>query len=96
MVQLGVFLCRLLVPLLKIAFSLIGNETKSLAKSVLLPLGSTARSSVTDANIQNKIFGSGKTALTISTKEMDDIMKIVKSFEESDWLIKCVKGTIKN
>ena len=66
-----------------IAFSLIGNEIKSLAKSVLLPLGLKARSSVADANIQKKIFGSGKNALTISTKGMDDIMKIVKSFEES-------------
>ena len=48
-----------------------------------MPLGLTARSSVIDVTIQTKIFGSGKTALTISAKETDDIMKIVKSFEES-------------
>ena len=34
------------------------------------------------------MFGSGTTVLTISSEEMDDIMKIVKSLEESGLLIK--------
>ena len=32
----------------------------------------------------------------ISNEEMNDIMKIVKSLQESDFLIKCVNETIKN
>ena len=42
------------------------------------------------------MFGSGTTALIISSREMDDIMKIVKSLEESGLLIKDVSDTIKN
>ena len=34
--------------------------------------------------------------LIISNEEMNDIMKIVKSIEESSWLIKSVNKTIKN
>ena len=34
------------------------------------------------------MFGSGTTVLTISNEEMDDIMKNVKSLEESGLLIK--------
>ena len=36
------------------------------------------------------------TALIISNREMEDIMKIVKSLEESGLLIKGVSETIKN
>ena len=43
-----------------------------------------------------KTFGSGSTALIISNKEMNEIMKINKSFEEFDSLIKGVSKTIKN
>ena len=39
MVPLGQFLGRLLEPLLKTGFPLIGNMLKHLAKSVLVPLG---------------------------------------------------------
>ena len=50
------------------------------------------------------MFGSGTypsdlakpTALIISNEEMNDIMKIVKSFQESGLLIKGVSETIKN
>ena len=41
------------------------------------------------------MFGSGTTALIISNKEMNDIMKIVKSLEESGLLIKDTNETIK-
>ena len=42
------------------------------------------------------MFGSGFTTLIISNEEMNDIMKIVKSLEESGLLIKDVSNTIKN
>ena len=56
--QSGVFLGRLLGPLLKDELLLIGNVLKPLAKSFLIPLGSTAAASGTDRAIHNKIFGS--------------------------------------
>ena len=67
-----------------------------LAKSILIPLGLTAAASVTNAAIHKKIFGSGMTTLIISNEELNDIMKIVKSLEESGWLIKGASQTIKN
>ena len=42
------------------------------------------------------MFGSGTTTLIISNEEMNDIMKIVKSLEESGLLIKGVSQTIKD
>ena len=94
--QSGGFLGRLLEPLLKTGLPLTGNVLKQLAKSVLIPLGLTAAASATDAAIHNKIFGSGMTTLIISNEEMNDIMKIVNSPEESRLLIKDVSKTIKN
>ena len=87
---------RLLGPLLKTGLVLTGNVIKSLAKSVLIPLGLTATASATDAAIHAAIFGSGITALIISNEVMNDIMKIVKSLEEYGLLIKGVSKTIKN
>ena len=46
---------------------------------MLIPLGLTAAVSETDAAIQKKFFVSGVRSLTISNKEMNDVMKIVKS-----------------
>ena len=55
-----------------------------LAKSVLIPLGLTAATSAVVAAIKkNFFFGSGMTVVTISNGNVDDIMKIVKSLEES-------------
>ena len=54
-----------------------------LAKSLLIPLGLTAAASTKDASIQKKVFVSETTALIISNREMEDIMKIVKLLEES-------------
>ena len=42
------------------------------------------------------MLGSGNTTLVISNEEMNDIMKIVKSFEESGLLTKDVSEAIKN
>ena len=42
------------------------------------------------------MFRSGMTTLIISNEEMKDIMKTVKSLEESSLLIKGISETIKN
>ena len=52
--------------------------------------------SAADAAIQKKIHGSGNAALMISNEKMEDIMKIVKSLEESGLLVKGINETIKN
>ena len=70
-----------------------------LLKSVIKPLGMlglTAAASATDAAIKKKILGSGTTTLIILNDEMDDILKIGKSLEDSGVLLKGVNETIKN
>ena len=94
--QSGGFLGRLLGTLLKTELPLIGNVLKPLTKSVLIPLVLTAAASATDAAIHKKMFGSGVTTLIISDEEMNDIIKIIKSLEESGLLIKRVGETIQN
>ena len=81
---------RPLGPLLKPGLPLMKNILKPLAKSVLIPLGLTAVALATDTAIYKNMFGSGTTTLIISNKEMNDILKIIKSFEESGLLIKRV------
>ena len=90
MIQLGGFLGRLLGPLLKAGLPLIKNMVKLLAKSVLIPLGLTAAASATDVGIHKKMLGSGhnNTVLIISNDEIRDIIKIVKSLEDSGLLSK--------
>ena len=92
--QLEGFLSRLLEPFVKPVLPLIGNVLKSLAKSVLTLVELTA--GATGVAIYNKIFGSGMTVLIISNEEMNHIMKIVKSLEETGLLKKGVSETIKN
>ena len=75
---------------------LTGNVLKPLVESVLIPLGLTAAASATDAAIHKKMLGSGTTTIIISNEEMNDIMKIIKSLEESRLLIKGVSELIKN
>ena len=74
----------------------MGNVLKTLAKSIFIPLGLTAAASATDAAIHKKMFGPGTTTLIISNEEMNDIMEIIKSLEESVLLIKDVSETVKN
>ena len=69
-------------------FPLMKSVPAPLAKNVLLPLGLSARISAADAAIQKKVYGSGTTVLIISNREMKDLMKIVKSLEESGLLNK--------
>ena len=88
------------------------NVLKPLAKYVSIPLGLTTAASATDAAIHKKIFGSRRppldltsyhsnlawrmTTLIISNDEKNDIIKIVKSLEESRLLIKDVSEIIKD
>ena len=98
MIQSGGFLGRLFGPLVKTGLPLISNVIKPLAKSVLIPLGLTAAASATDAGIHKKILGSGhnNTTLIISNDEINDIIKIVKSLEDSGLLLKGVAETVQN
>ena len=97
MVQLGGLLGRLLGPLLKPGLPVMKRVIKPLAKSVLIPLGFTAAASAADGGIHIKILGSGhNTTLIISNDEMEDILKIVKSLEDSGLLLEGVSNTIKN
>ena len=95
MIQSGGFLG----PLLKTGLPLIKRVIKPLAKSVLIPLGLTAAASATDAGIYKKILGFGhsnNTTLIISNDEMDDILKIVKSLEDSGVSLKGVSEIIQH
>ena len=92
------FFGKLLGPLLKTGLPLMKSAIKPLAKSVLILLGLTAAASAADAGINKKILGSGdnNTTLIISNDEMDDILKIVKSLEDSGVLLKGVSETIQH
>ena len=107
MIQSGGFIGRLLGPLLKTGLSIIKNVIKLLAKSLLIPLGLTAAASAADAEIHKKILGSGRphsscsashntTTLIVSNDEIEDIIKIVKSLEDSGLLLKGVTETVQN
>ena len=97
MIQSRGFLSRFLGPLLKTGFPLKTNLIKPLAKIVLIPLGLTAAASAADAGIHKKILGSGNMiTLIISNDQMNDIIKIVKSLEDSGLLLKGVTETIQN
>ena len=59
-------------------------------------LGLTAAASAADAAINKNILGSGSTTLIISNDKLKDILKIVKSLEDSGTLLKGVSKTIKD
>ena len=80
---------------MSVVLPLLKNVVASLAKSVLLPFGLIAAALATDAAIQKKSYGSGTTTLVYSNEDLNDIMEIVKSLEESGSLIKGVSKTIK-
>ena len=98
MIQSGGFLGKLLGPLLKTGLPLMKSVIKPLAENVLIPLGLTAAASAADARIHKKILGSGhnNTTLIISNDEIGDILKIVKSLEDSGILLKGVSETIQH
>ena len=92
MIQSGGFLGNLLGklagPLMKVKMPL--------AKNVLAPLRLSAAMSAIDESIKKKMLGSGATTLIISNDEMGDILKIVKSLEDSGVLLKGVSETIQH
>ena len=92
MIQSGEFLGKFLGLLLKTGLPLIKNVITPLAESVLIPLGLTAGASAADAGIHQKILGLGNTALIISNNEIEDLIKTVKSLEDSGLLLKGVTG----
>ena len=96
MIHSGGFLGKLLGPLLKTGLPLIKNVITPLAKSVLIPLGLTAAASAADAGIHKKILGSANTTLIISNKDMEDLIKIVKSLEDSGLLLKEITESVQN
>ena len=89
--QKGVFL-RFLAPLLKSGLPLL--------KSVIKPfgmLGLTAAALSTDAAINEKILRSGNhITLIISNDAMQDLLKIVKSLEDSGILLDGITETVEN
>ena len=64
------------------------NVLTPVAKSVLMPLDLTAAASDTNLIIHMEMFEASVTALIISNEEMNGIIKLVKSLEESGLLIK--------
>ena len=65
-------------------------------KCVLIPLGLTAAASAADVRIHKKILGSGNTTLIISNNEIESIIKIAKSLEDSGLLLDGVIETVQN
>ena len=97
MIQSGEFLGKLLGPLLKTGLPLMKSVITPLAKSILIPLGLTAAAAAADAGIHKKILGSGgHTTLIISNRDMEDLIKIVKSLEDPGLLLNGVAELVKN
>ena len=95
MIQSGGFLGKLLGSLIKTGLTLIKNVITPLAKNLLIPLGITA--AAVDAGIHKKILGSGRhTTLIISIKDMEDLIKVVKSLEDSGLFLNGVTESVKN
>ena len=92
MIQSGGFLGNLLGklagPLMKVALPL--------PKNVLAPLGISAAMSAIGGSIKKKMLGSEVKTLIISNDEMKNILKIIKSLENSDLLLKGVSETIQH
>ena len=90
-IQKGGFL-KFLVPLLKSGFPLLRSAIKPLAM-----LGLTAAASATDPAINKKILGSGNhITLIISNNDMQNLLKMVKSLEDSGILLDGITETVKN
>ena len=79
--------------LMRAGLPLMKKVLTPLAKSVLVTLGLTVAASAADKAIQNKLFGSG-TTLVFSNEEIDGIIKIVKSSDDTGLSIKGVSETV--
>ena len=75
----------------------------------MIPLGLTAAASAADAGIHKEVLGSGRrhsssashnhpssTTLIVSNNDMQGIIKIVKSLEDSGLLLKGAAETVQN
>ena len=87
--QKGGFL-KFLMPLLKSGLPLLKPAVKPLGM-----LGLTAAALATDAATNKKILGSGNHTLIISNDDMQDLLKIVKSLEDSGILLNGITETEK-
>ena len=87
---LGSLLSKLASPLMKIAVTLVKKYFSSIRNS------SCCFSNRCKSSKKKNIHGTGTTILIISSKEMNDIMKIVKALENFDILSKRITKTIKN
>ena len=83
---------------MKVVLPLTRNVFKPMTKSALTPLELLAeyqqQTSITGINKND--FDSTLTTLVILNKEIKNIIKIIKSFEESHLLIKDASKTIQN
>ena len=95
MIQSGGFLGKILGPLLKTGLPLLKKVIKPLAKSVLIPLGLTQQYQQQMREYIKKSQGQEQQHI-ISNDEIKDIIKIVKSLEDSGLLLKRVSKTIQN
>ena len=96
MIESGGFLGKLLSPLLKTGLPLTKNVITPLAKSILIFLGLTTAAPAEDAGIHKKILGLGNITLIISNKDMEDLIKIVKSLKDSGVLLKGITELVQN
>ena len=106
MIQSRGLLGKFLGPVLKTGLPIMSNVITPLAKSLFIPLGLTAAASAADAGTHQKILESGDrhhsssashtTTLIISNKDMKDRIRIVKSLEDSELLLKGVTKSVKN
>ena len=71
------------------------NVFRSLAKSVLIPLGFAVASAANTENYSKYISGLGTTSSVISNKEMENILKIVKFLNEPGLLIEALLKQLK-
>ena len=89
--QKGGFL-RFLAPLLKSGLSLLKSVIKPLSM-----LGLTVAASAIDAAIHKKVLGTGNhTTLIISNDDLNYLLKIMKSLENSGILLDGITEKIKN
>ena len=88
----------LLVTLLKTDLPLVKNVFQLIIKTILIPSGLMAATAASAAGsgIHKEVLGSGRTTLKISNKEIEDVMKIVKSLDDSGLFTKGAIQTTEN
>ena len=74
------------------------NVFQLIIKTILIPSGLMAATAASAAGsgIHKEVLGSGRTTLKISNKEIEEVMKIVKSFDDSGLFTKGAIQTTEN